>query len=37
MEKKNFETPELQVTEFAVADVVPTSGGSGCEFDAGSF
>lgn len=37
MEKKNFETPALQVTEFAVEDVVTTSGDPGCENFVGDF
>ena len=36
MDKKQFETPNLQVMEFSVEDIITTSE-NGCEFDAGDF
>lgn len=36
MDKKQFETPNLQIVELSVADIVTTSVND-CEFDAGDF
>lgn len=36
MEKKTYQTPEMEITRFDAEDIIRTSGGTGLDFDYGT-